>query len=113
MDAPKSPEPTSPEPIDAYNSLIKLLKSRKKSLKFPSKKIVVDRGNIFEDILLCFKEIGDDEKVFVQFKSESSSGNGVSRDAFTCFMESVSAKFERENEKFPPADMDINGLGDD
>ena len=97
---------------NAYQTLMKLRDEYyKEHFKVQDDIVFVKRESVYEDMLKIFKKRGvQHKKLSVLFKDEMAYGEGVSRDAFACFFKDVYDQLEGENEKVPPAHMDLEEL---
>lgn len=65
--------------------------------------VIIDRQNIYSDFIELYSSAKNIENTSVsfQFKDEDAVGDGITRDAFSCFFQAVYAKFDGENEVVP------------
>ena len=73
--------------------------------------VLVKRDNIYEDMISLYKRRGISNKdIQILFVNEDAVGDGVTRDAFASFFQELYDRFDGENEKIPPIDMDEENL---
>ena len=71
----------------------------------------VDRDNIYNDMIRHFKRRSVlTSKIQIVFKGEDAVGDGVSKDAFSQFFESLSSKMDGTYSKVPSSNLDEDEL---